>query len=175
LVDIELVLPLDRHEDPRLRGMEIEMPRSEAVSGSRRDRGKVAQRAAVKCKDLERAGIFQFAVGGVVAARHQDCGAVSRRRADLMPIDAGIGLGGLSHASPIEPSRLMWCTVTLLGALWAVSRYSPDASTLVWIGRDGSACGSPCGSNAPERGSMRNALARCVVPATPGPPSLDTT
>src|SRR5262249_48917515 len=65
LVDIELVLPLDRHEDPRLRGMEIKMPRSEAVPGSRRDRGKVAQRAAVKCKDLERTGIFQFAGGGV--------------------------------------------------------------------------------------------------------------
>src|SRR5262249_29660801 len=97
LVDIEFVLPLDRHKDPWLRGMEIEMPRSEAVSGSRRDRGKVAQRAAIECKDLERAGIFRLAVGGVVAACDQDCGAVSRRRADLMPIDAGIELVGLAY------------------------------------------------------------------------------
>jgi len=56
-----------------------------------------------------------------------------------------------------------------------VSRYSPDLSTLVWIGREGRDCGSPCGASAPETGSMRKALARCLVPATPGPPLLDTT
>src|SRR5207249_9148607 len=37
---------------------------------------------------------------------------------------------------PIVPSRLMWWTVRELGSLYAVSRYSPFMSTLVWIGRD---------------------------------------
>src|SRR5215510_7428146 len=61
--DIELVLPLDRDKDPRLRGMEIEVPRSEAAPGSRRDRGEVGQSAAVDRKDLERARIFRLAAG----------------------------------------------------------------------------------------------------------------
>src|SRR5262249_32429063 len=84
-------------------------------------------------------------------------------------------LPGWFTGSPMEPSPLMRCTVTLLGSLWAVSRYSPDPSTLVWIGRDGRDCGSPCGARAPEPGSMRKALARCVGPATPGPPLVETT
>src|SRR5215813_360268 len=70
----------------------------------------------------------------------------------------------------------MRCTVTALGKLKAVSKYPPVASTQQWIGRDGSACGSPCGAKVPEAGSTRNALARCVSPGiTPGPPLLETT
>src|SRR2546426_5092391 len=57
---------------------------------------------------------------------------------------------GWLTASPMEPSPLIRCTVTLLGSLYAVSRYPPDRSTLVWIGRDGKDCGSPCSCNAPE-------------------------
>src|SRR5262249_56609475 len=84
-------------------------------------------------------------------------------------------LSGWLIGSPMEPSPLIRWTVTLLGSLYAVSRYSPDLSTLVWIGREGRDCGSPGGASAPELGSMRNALARCVVPAAPGPPLLATT
>ena len=77
--------------------MEIEMPRSEAQSGSRRDRGEVRQRAVLEFEQLERAGILGLAAGGVIAARDQDRRPVSRRRADLMPVNAGIELARLAH------------------------------------------------------------------------------
>src|SRR5258707_8718842 len=82
---------------------------------------------------------------------------------------------GCATGAPIVPSALRRCTVTLLGLLYAVSKYWPPASTLQWIGRDGSAAGAPCICNAPVAGSMVSALARCVSPATCGPPLLDTT
>ena len=97
LVGIKLVLSLDRDVDPRLGRMEIEMPRPEAEPGSGRDRGQVRQRAALEAEKLERAGILRLATGGVVAARDQDRGLVSRRRADLMPVDAGIELVRLAY------------------------------------------------------------------------------
>src|SRR6516165_5640395 len=97
LVGIELVLPLDRDIDPRLRRVEIEMPRPEAEPSPGRNRRQVRQRAALESEELERARILGFAAGGVVAARDQDRGLVSRRRADLMPVDAGIELAGLAH------------------------------------------------------------------------------
>src|SRR5438034_2528961 len=97
LVGVELVLPLDRNVDPGLRGMEIEMPRPEAKPGSRRDRSQIRQRTAFESEELERAGILRLATSRVVAARNQDRGLVSGRRADLMPIDAGIELVRLAY------------------------------------------------------------------------------
>src|SRR5260370_18040561 len=72
----------------------------------------------------------------------------------------------------------MRCTVRSLGLLKAVSRYSPGMSTLVWIGREGSSSGAPCGVSAPVAGSILNAFAKCLspaMPAEPGPPLLVTT
>src|SRR5215813_9937821 len=97
LIGIELVLPLDRDIDPRLGGVEIEMPRPEAEPSPGRNRCEVRQRAALEFEELERAGILGFAAGGVVAARDQDRSLVSRCRADLMPVDAGIKLARLAH------------------------------------------------------------------------------
>src|SRR5262245_17928782 len=94
-VDIELVLPLDRDEHPRLARVEIEMPRPEAEPAAGRDRGEVGQRAVLEAVDLERAGILGLAAGGVVAARDQDRGAVSRCGKDLVRVDAGVGLARL--------------------------------------------------------------------------------
>src|SRR5712671_7549781 len=72
----------------------------------------------------------------------------------------------------------MRCTVRPLGSLKAVSRYSPVISTLVWIGREGSISGAPCGVSAPVAGSILNAFATCLspaAPAEPGPPLLEMT
>src|SRR5262245_65035551 len=63
LVGIEFVLPLDRDINPRLRRMEIEMPRPEAEPGSGRNRREVRQRAARESEELERAGILGLAAG----------------------------------------------------------------------------------------------------------------
>src|SRR6266699_527540 len=62
LVGIELVLPLDRDIDPRLRRVEIEMPRPEAEPRPGRNRREVRQRAALESEELERAGILGLAV-----------------------------------------------------------------------------------------------------------------
>src|SRR6516225_2940882 len=77
--------------------MEIEMPRPKAEPGSGRDRSQVRQRAALEFEELEHAGILRLAAHGVVAARDQDRGLVSWRRADLMPVDAGIALVRLAY------------------------------------------------------------------------------
>jgi len=64
LVDVKLVLPLDRDIDPRLKGMEVEMTRAEAKPASRRDRSQARERAALECEELERAGILGLALSG---------------------------------------------------------------------------------------------------------------
>src|SRR4029079_6166566 len=97
LIDVELVLPLDRHVDPWLGRVKIEMPRAEAEPVSGRDRGEVGQRAVLECVEVERAGMFRLAAGGIVAPAHQDRRLVSRRGAELVSIDAGIGLARLAH------------------------------------------------------------------------------
>ena len=51
---------------------------------------RLRQHAIVEAECLDRAGIFRLAGVGIVAARHQQHGAVSRRGEDLMRIDAGI-------------------------------------------------------------------------------------
>ena len=94
---VERVLPLQRHIDPRLRRMEIQMPRPEAIAAIGRDRYSVAQHAVVEVEHLQRAGLFRLAVGRVVAAGDQDDLAVVRRRAHLMGEDAGIDRPGLRH------------------------------------------------------------------------------
>ena len=51
-------------------------------------------------------------------------------------------------------------------------------STLVWIGREGSISGSPCGVSAPVAGSILKALGEMLVAGNarePGPPLLETT
>ena len=51
-------------------------------------------------------------------------------------------------------------------------------SLVMWIGRVGSAIGSPCGISAPEAGSMRKAVTLCLWPTGPPIPdalSLDAT
>src|SRR5262245_18427267 len=87
LVGIEVVLPLDRDIDPRLARMKIEMARPEAQAARGCHRSEVLQRAVLECEELERARVFGFSIGGVVAARDQDRRVVVSRRADLMRVD----------------------------------------------------------------------------------------
>src|ERR1700682_6756388 len=60
LVDIKLVLPLDRDEYPRLRRMKIEMARPKAQPGAGRDRGTTGERAIVKTECLDRTGVLRL-------------------------------------------------------------------------------------------------------------------
>ena len=86
---MELALALDREKHPRPAGMKVEMARTEAqVAG--RDRGEVGQHAVGEAEHLERAGLFGLVGLGVVAARHQDSGAVARRGPQLMGEDAEV-------------------------------------------------------------------------------------
>ena len=96
-IDIELVLPLHGNKHPRLGRMKIEMPWPEAEPVAGRDGGEIAQHAIVEAECLDRAGILRLAFAGVVAARHQNHGAVVGRDSDLMGIDAGVEVAGLRH------------------------------------------------------------------------------
>src|SRR2546426_698875 len=53
-IDVKLVLALDRHVDPGLCGVEVEMPRTEMHAIARLDRGKLRQDAILEGKCLER-------------------------------------------------------------------------------------------------------------------------
>src|SRR5580692_4272264 len=68
LIDIKLVLPLDRDERPRLRPMEIEMARPKTEPGTGRDRGKIGERAVGEAERLDRAGVLRLVRLGVIAA-----------------------------------------------------------------------------------------------------------
>src|ERR1700680_2629446 len=65
LVDMKLVLPLDRDDHPWLRRMEVEMARPKTQPGAGRDRGKAGERAIVKTERLDRAGVFRLVRFGV--------------------------------------------------------------------------------------------------------------
>ncbi len=71
LVNIELVLPLDRDEHPRLGRMKVEVARAEAQAVAGRDRSEIAQHAVAEGERLDCAGIFRLVRLRVVAARHQ--------------------------------------------------------------------------------------------------------
>src|SRR5262249_58575187 len=80
----QLVLALERHVDPWLTRMEIEMPRSEAIAAIGRDRDFVREPPVPEVKHLERARIFGLAARGIIAARHEDRQPVVGRHAHLM-------------------------------------------------------------------------------------------
>src|SRR5262249_15839943 len=119
--------------------------------------------------------ILGLAAGGVVAARDQDCGLVSRRHADLMAVDAGIELAGLAHrladgAVAVDAMHGDIARGVVGGGQNFAGAVDPGGDR---GGRRG--LGGAWGGGGAEPGWMRKALARCVVPATPGPPLLDTT
>ena len=97
LVDVELVLALDRHIDPRLGRVEIEMPRAEMHAVARLDRRELRQHAALEGECLDRAGVHRIVAGRIVAARDQDDLLVVRRRANLVGVFAGVEPVGLFH------------------------------------------------------------------------------
>src|SRR5271166_1819259 len=88
LVDDQFVLPLDRQIDPRLAGMDVEMPRPEAVAAVRLDLSHVREEPVLESVDMQRTGVLRFAAFGIIAARDDDHAPVARRRPDLMEVDA---------------------------------------------------------------------------------------
>src|SRR5215471_1676164 len=91
-VDIELILPLDRHEHPRLRRMKIEMARPKAKAVSWRDRLKRSENAVLEAEHFDRARIFWLAARRIVAACDENRGLIVWRGADLVGIDPCIEL-----------------------------------------------------------------------------------
>jgi len=66
------VLALERHVDPRLRRMEVEMPRPEAIAPVGRYRDPVRQQTLFVIEHFQRARVLGLAAGGIVAARDED-------------------------------------------------------------------------------------------------------
>src|SRR5215469_14554949 len=97
LIDVKLVLPLDRDEGPGFARMKVEMPRAEAKTFTGRDRGQVFQFAVFEGERLERPRILRFGRAGIIATCHQNDAAVRWRRQNLMRIDAGIEIRGLRN------------------------------------------------------------------------------
>src|SRR5262249_58687192 len=59
VIDIELVLALDRDVDPRLRRVEVEMPRPELHAVARLDRAKLREHAVAEAVGLQRAWVHR--------------------------------------------------------------------------------------------------------------------
>src|SRR5262249_48013867 len=94
-IDVELVLPLDWNKGPRFGRMEIEVPRAEAETAARRDRGQIPQHAIGKGEGFDRARVLRLGGGGVIAARHQEDAAIVRRCQNLVRINAGVEISRL--------------------------------------------------------------------------------
>ena len=104
---VEPVLPLQRHVDPGLGRVEIEVPRAEAIAAVRRDRGLVCQLAVAVVEHLQRPRFLGIAARRVMAARDQDDLAVVEPHPHLVGVDAGIDLVfGCSTSGPGVPSGL---------------------------------------------------------------------
>ena len=102
-IDVELVFPLSRHVDPRLRRVKVQMPRSEAIAPAGGDRHQIRQHAVIEAKDLERPRILGLAARGIIAARGEDHRAVVRGGQDLVGVDPRVQRGGLLHQRTDRP------------------------------------------------------------------------
>jgi hypothetical protein len=95
--DIQLVLRLERQEDPRSRRMEIQMPRSKADALSRRNRRAIRELAIVIAKHLDRPRVFCRRCGRLIATRDEDDAVIRWQHADLMRVNANIQAFGLGN------------------------------------------------------------------------------
>src|SRR6266403_1242963 len=75
-VDLDLVLTLERKEDPGLSWMKIKMPRLKIETASRSNRGSIRQHPVVVIEDPQRSSIFRFAGRGAISACHENHGLV---------------------------------------------------------------------------------------------------
>ncbi len=90
LVDVELVLALNRDIDPWLRRVEVEMPRPEVHAVTGLDRNEICEHAVFEAEGFDRAWVHRVIGWRVVAARNQDDLLVVRRGADLVRVFAGV-------------------------------------------------------------------------------------
>ena len=98
LVDIELVLALDRNEDPWLARVAVKMPRPELHAVAGLDRRDVGEHAAPEAEGLDRARVYRVVDRRVVAARHQHDLTIVGRGEDLVRIFAFVERIGLADA-----------------------------------------------------------------------------
>ena len=113
---VEPVLPLQRHIDPWLCRMKIEMARAKPIAAARRHRNLAGQQPVLVAEHLQRARLLGLAGGGVMAAGDQNRQPVVEADPHLMPVDAGVdrlrlrdlGAGREVGVDPIdlEPARI---------------------------------------------------------------------
>src|SRR5712692_5601484 len=70
LIDLELVLALQRNKHPRPRGVKIKMPGLKIETASRSNRGPIGQQSILVTEYFQRARVFGFIASGPVAPRH---------------------------------------------------------------------------------------------------------
>ena len=92
LVGNQLILSFYRQIDPGLRGMNVEVPASEAVAAVRRNLAPVRKNAVLDIVDMKRARVFRLGSIRIVAARDDQHSLVGGSCHDLMEIDAGFEL-----------------------------------------------------------------------------------
>src|SRR5437660_9856673 len=83
-------LALDRHIDPRLRRMKVEMAWPKLHSVPRLDRREIRQHAALETVGLDRTRVHRVVARGIVATRNHDDLLIVRGCPDLMRVFAGV-------------------------------------------------------------------------------------
>ena len=118
LVDVELVLALDRHVDPRLGRMEVEMPRPEMHAVAGLDRGELRQHAVLEAEVLSDPGFTGLSPGALLPRVIRMTFLLSGVAANLVGVFAGVErYWAAVTRSPSVPSRLMRWTVRNSGLL----------------------------------------------------------
>ena len=169
-IDVELALPLDREEQPRLARMEVEMARAEAEPIAAARSMQVRQHAVLEAIDLERAGVFRLAGFRIVAARDHDRGLVARRGQHLMRENADVELLARRDLFAERAVRLDAMDRDVARIIVRGEQIAARAVDAAMHRPRRQRRRPPCGVSAPEAGSMRNAVATCLVPGmVPGP------
>src|SRR5579864_6153814 len=88
--DVQLVLPLQRHEVPPSRWMKIQMPDLKFETAAWSNREPIRQHTAFVIENLDGARVFWFGSSWSVPPRHQNDGLIRRVHADLMRVDPHI-------------------------------------------------------------------------------------
>ena len=95
IVEVYLVLPLDRDIDPRFGRMEIQMARAEAETGAGPDRLKRSEDSIVETEDVNRTRVLRFRRSRVIASRNHDHALIRGHGANLVRVDSRIKPRGL--------------------------------------------------------------------------------
>ena len=103
-IDIKFVLALDRHINPRLSRMKVQMARTKMHPVSRLYGRKIRQHSALEAVGLDRTRIHWVVIRRIVAARNHNHKLIVRGGTDLMRVFPGIELVRLVY--PVAKSAI---------------------------------------------------------------------